>query len=138
MNADTVVIGPEETFARPLPLSGAAVVLSTTMDQLFMDTVRPLSLEQEPATRAELCAIAIGIIEGGKQKAAQLPGPQKSACILLEGELRVLAGLLKSLVREESQPARSVLFELLVLVMGNGWRRGNHVIPERAAMEEAQ
>ena len=93
-----------------------------------MDTVLPLSLEQEPTTRAELCAIAINIIEGGKQKAAQLPVPPKTTCILLEGELRVLAGMLKSLVREESLTARSVLFELLVIMMGNGWRRENSVM----------
>jgi len=110
-----------------LPLCNVAIVLTKAMDQLFMDTIRPLSLEQDPETRAELCAITIEILEGGKQKAIVLLAPQNTTCILLKGEFRVLAGMLKAMVNEESQPARSVLFELLVLLMGNGWRRGEHI-----------
>ena len=123
MNPDTVVIGPEENFTSPLPLSGVAVVLTKALDNLFMETVRPLSLESDPATRAELFKISLAILEGGKQNAT----PRPATCLLLEGEVRVMTGLLKALVKEESQPARSVLFELLVLLMGNGWRRGNHI-----------
>ena len=128
MNAESPASGPAQlpvpaSGELPLPLSGIAVVLSKSMDQLFMDTIRPLSLEADPEIRAELGAIAILIVEGGKEKAAHLPAPPKAACILLEGELRILAGGLKRLVSEDSQPARSMIFELLVLLVGNGWRR---------------
>jgi len=124
-------MNPESAESAPagieLPLCDVAIVLTKAMDQLFMDTIRPLSLEQDPETRAEFCAIAIEILEGGKRKAVHLPSQQKPACILLEGEFRVLAGMLKAMVKEESQPARSVLYELLVILMGNGWRRGEHI-----------
>ena len=141
MNADTVVIGPEETFT-PLPLSGVAVALTKALDTVFMETVRPLSLEADPATRAELYTIATTILEGGKQKAPLPPARNHPTCLLLEGEFRVMAGVLKALVNEETQPARSVLFKLLVLLMGNGWRRGNHVTRQvtngGTATEESQ
>ncbi len=67
MNPDSVVIGPEETFTSPLPLSGVTVVLTKALDNLFMETVRPLSLESDPATRAELFKISLAILESGKR-----------------------------------------------------------------------
>jgi hypothetical protein len=124
MNAKSPEFSPVEAG---LPLSDVAIVLTKAMDQLLMDTVRPLSLEEERSTRAELCAIAIAILEGGKQKAADLPFPPKTACILPEGEFRILAGMLKALVTDDTWPVRSVVFELLVTLMGNGWRRAEHV-----------
>lgn len=124
MNAESPESAPAQI---ELPLCYVSLVLTQAMDQLFMDTVRALSLEEDLSTRAELCAIAIAILEGGKQKAIVLRAPQKMACILLDGEFRILAGMLKALVKEEAQPVRSVLFELLVLLMGNGWQRGEHL-----------
>ena len=128
MNAESPEFSPVEAG---LPLSDVATVLTKAMDQLLMDTVRPLSLEEDLSTRAELGTIAIAILEGGKQKEFVRLITQKTACILLNGEFRVLAGMLKALVTEESQTTRSVVFELLVTLMGNGWRRAEHLNAER-------
>ena len=124
MNAESPESAPAQI---ELPLCNVGIVLTKAMDQLLMDTIRTMSLEEEYLSRADLSAMIIPIIKNGKRKANDLPLSQKPACILLDGELRMLTGIFEVMLMEESQPARSMIFELLVLLMGNGWRRAEHL-----------
>ena len=128
MNAESPKLVPEGI---ELPLCNVGIVLTKTMDQLFINTIRAMSLEQDLMVRSEIFGRVIPIIEEGIRKSGCLPVRSKTGCILLEGEDRVLGGICKALLKEDSQPARSVLFELLVTLMGNGWRRAEHLNAER-------